>query len=173
MVKDMVRVLITAIFLSLTTTGFSQTVAYFFSPGIRIGFNPGNGATISAQVSLGFIAQNQSYSLVFGGKMPLFRSIGNAYEKHNFLEFQIARYEWRSNGFATAGMGILFYKRNQKSQIRPKISIGGGVLAFRSFYFPGAHLQTSLELAFLGEHDLMIDFGGKAAFPLLFIGLGY
>lgn len=108
----------------------------YLSPGVRIGWEIGEGFTMSSKISLGihFDSWPSSYcNVTFGFKKPFFRKNGQPY---HFVEFQAGYMPFRGHDlFMGGGTGFMFYQENQKTCIRPMATVDFGFLIFTAFDF--------------------------------------
>lgn len=153
---------------TLSSSGYSQSRYLFLKPAIKLGWEFGGGATISASISLEWYSNDFFKDLTLGKKLPLFREINKAHEDHLFLEFRmggIITDTQFSPAIYESGLGGIFYKNDGSLRIRPKISIGYGFV----FCGPGClptTLQSTPEVIFLNWNKLHFDLGVKSVLYL-------
>jgi hypothetical protein len=153
------------LFFIIISNSFGQV---YFSPGLRLGWDFGRGATISFKFSLGInfdITKNddpfQYLNITYGVKQPLFRKTKHSYERYTHLELQGGF--WPIRAFLLGGgTGYIFYKEDTITKRRPIVTVDLGCFVF-----------AAIDVIFLENNETSKDFGFLGVFPIPFYGYDF
>jgi hypothetical protein len=130
----------------------------YISPGIRIGYEFGNGFSFGAKVSIGISTDPEYYNITIGfqgfGHIESELSINNYY----FVQIQ-AGYpkpdSWKGPFLGGAGAGIAVFKDQGAKRIRPILNLSYGGL-----------LYLDADFVVLGGAKIKTDVGVLAVLPI-------
>jgi len=146
----------------LCLTGFPNArLVPYISPGVFVGWNFSNSATITFKVSIGIASDISDYSsdnnghFVFAnvtlGERKLF-NYSDKQTEYTFTEFETGF--WTSHLVSGLGLGTAYYKSDDKWHIAPKASLFTGDLMFLRSDF------------ILYKQNLNADVGGIFVIPI-------
>lgn len=139
---------------AIATPLLADDAITYFSPGVRFGYNFGEGPTIGVKISLGRFTENSFYNITFGTNLPLGKKGNQPFEKYNFLEIQGGMFSNPPILSFGGGTGMAFFRNGKATIVAPKICAFKGLFAF-----------ATIDMVFLKEREIN-DFGFEFVLPV-------
>jgi hypothetical protein len=105
----------------------------YISPGLRIGYDFGNGFSVGAKISLGIFTDPGYYNITLGVRGVSHKKPVPSVDEYNFIQFQAGYPKWGPREMAFlggAGAGIVFFKDKGINRIKPIFNLSYGLLLF-------------------------------------------
>ena len=105
----------------------------YISPGLRIGYEFGNGFSVGAKISLGVFTDPGYFNITFGFRGVSHKKPVPSVDEYNFIQFQAGypkRESWDMAFLGGAGAGVVFFKDEGGNRIKPIFNLSYGLLLF-------------------------------------------
>ncbi len=139
---------------AIATPLLADDAITYISPGVRFGYNFGEGPTIGVKISLGSFYADSFFNITLGTNFPVGNRVKKPHEKYQFVELQAGTFKNPIPLCLGGGVGIAFSQIDEQPIIAPKISLFGGFLAF-----------ATMDMVFFKNNEIR-DFGLEFVLPL-------
>jgi hypothetical protein len=129
----------------------------YISPGLRIGYEFGNGFSFGAKISLGIYTDPGYYNITLGVRAVSHKKPAPSVDEYNYIEFQAGypnRESWGAAFLGGAGAGIVFLRDRGIRKIKPIFNLSYGLILF-----------LDADIIPLDASEIKVDVGTLAVLP--------
>jgi hypothetical protein len=130
----------------------------YISPGLRIGYEFGNGFSVGAKISLGIFTDPEYYNITFGVRGVSHKKPSSSVDEYNFIQFQAGypkRDSWDMAFLGGMGAGVVFFTDKGGKRIKPIFNFSYGLLLF-----------LDVDIIPLGASQFKVDAGTLGVLPI-------
>jgi hypothetical protein len=130
----------------------------YISPGLRIGYEFGNGFSVGAKISFGIFTDPGYYNITFGFRGVSHKKPVPSVDEYDFIQFQAGypKRDSRDTAFlGGAGAGIVFFKDKGVRRIKPIVNLSYGLILF-----------LDADIIAVSASEIKLDVGTLAVLPI-------